>query len=136
MAAMLDQLTRCQLLSSRFKFRRALASADHRMPMIPIHPHARSSNASEYPAGCKGFANVVKFLLVRDHVKNDRADVHFREATQLRSDLGITADEVRTIRLKSQKGEKPITVFMKFAFLPGLVKPSFPNGVGIFHRIF
>jgi hypothetical protein len=26
MAAMLDQLTRCQLLSSRFKFRRAQAS--------------------------------------------------------------------------------------------------------------
>ena len=57
---------------------------------------------------------MVKFVLVCDHVKNDRADVHFREATQLRSDLGITADEVRTIRLIRQKGKKPITVLMKF----------------------
>ena len=57
---------------------------------------------------------MVELVLVRDHVQNDRADVHFREATQFRSDLGITADKVRTIRLIRQKGKKPITVLMKF----------------------
>ena len=57
---------------------------------------------------------MVKLVLVRDDVQNDRADVHFHESTQFRSDLGITADKVRTIRLIRQKGKKPITVLMKF----------------------
>src|SRR4029077_4270712 len=106
------------------------------MLIFPDTSQRTSANASEYPAGCKGFAYMVKFLLVRHHVENDRADVHFREATQPLSDLGITADKVRTICLKRQKREKPITVLMQFIFLLGIVKPLFPDGVGIFHRIF
>ncbi len=76
---------------------------------------------------------MVKFLLVCHYVKDDRADVLFRKATKLRSDVRITTDEVWTIRLKSQKREKPITVLMKLAGLPSFVEPSFPDGISIFH---
>ena len=68
---------------------------------------------------------MLEFLLVCDHVKDDRPDAFFREATQLRSDLRITTDEVWTIRLKSQKREKPITVLMKLAGLPSFTESLF-----------
>src|SRR5262249_33038304 len=94
------------------------------------------SNPSEYPAQCKSFANVAKFFLVCEHVKNDRADVLLREATQPRSDLRITTDEVRTIRLISQKREQPVTILMKLPRLPGFVKAPFPHRIGVLHRVF
>src|SRR5262245_2708262 len=93
-------------------------------------------DVSEHAAACKSLANVLKFSLVGDHVEDDRADALFRKTTQLGSDVGITTDEVGTIRSISQKREKPITILVKFPGLTGFVQPPFPNRVGILHRIF
>src|SRR5262249_6841884 len=91
---------------------------------------------SEHAAVCKSFANVLKFLLVGDHVEDDRADVLFGKATQLSSDVGVTTDEIGTIRSIRQKREKPITILVKFPGLAGFFQPPFPDRVGILHRIF
>src|SRR3954469_10071509 len=79
---------------------------------------------------------MAKLLLVRDDVENDRADVLLREAAHLRSDLGVAADEVGTIRLKRQKRQKPVAVVMNLVVLPGIPQPSFPDRVGVLHRVF
>ena len=76
---------------------------------------------SEHAAASKSFVNVMEFLFVCDHVKDDRTNTPFREATKLCSNVRITADEVWAVRLKSQKWEKPIAVLMNLAALPSFV---------------
>ena len=62
----------------------------------------------------KGFANVLEFRLVGNHVEDDGADAFFREAAELRPNLRVTADQVGAIRLKCQKRQQPVTVFLQF----------------------
>ena len=49
---------------------------------------------SKHATQCECLADVLEFLLIRDHVEDDIADAQLREAAQLRADLGIAVSAV------------------------------------------